>query len=87
MLPVLDYMMKVIILMLPKNNVYYNNYQLGITFYRSCKKNDFVYYNRLIINPTNKIYLSITVFLMGCLKCILEEYSLPQSKLQKVQHY
>ena len=83
MLPVLDYMMKVFILVLPKNNVYHNNYRV----YRSCKKNYFVYYNRLVINPTNKIYLSITVFLMGCLKCILEEYSLPQSKLQKVQHY
>ena len=87
MLPVLDYMMKVLILALPKNNVYYNNYQIGIAFIVLAKKNDFVYYNRLIINPTNKIYLSITVFLMGCLKCILEEYSLPQSKLQKVQHY
>ena len=87
MLPVLDYMMKVLILALPKNNVYYNNYQIDITFVTELQKNDFVYYNRLIINPTNKIYLSITVFLMGCLKCILEEYSLPQSKLQKVQHY
>ena len=83
MLPVLDYMMKVFILVLPKNNLYYDNYRI----YRSCKKIYVVYYNRLIINPTNKIYLSITVFLMGCLKCILEEYSLPQSKLQKVQHY
>ena len=81
MLPVLDYMMKVFILVLPKNNLYYDNYRI------SCKKIYVVYYNRLIINPTNEIYLSITVFLMGCLKCILEEYSLPQSKLQKVQHY